>query len=87
MVAIVNVYYTLTTTLFSTGGIDFTEVSMVRVVSAATTESCIDITVNDDSILEGIESFTVNLESAEDHSVQIGSISSALIMILDNDGT
>ena len=58
---------------------------MVRIVIAATIESCIDIVINDDSLLEGNESFNVILESAEDQSVQIGSISTATIMIIDND--
>ena len=58
---------------------------MVRIVMAETTKSCIDIVINDDSLLEGNELFNVILESAEDQSVQIGSISSATIMIIDND--
>ena len=56
------------------------------IFSPGTTETCIDITINDDLILEAFESFSVSLESAGDPSIEIGPLPSTTVMILDNDG-
>lgn len=71
---------------FQNEGTDFNEISTVRIVAAGTTESCIDVIISDDSLLEGAESFTVSLGFAGDQSVDIGPISSTMILIFDNDG-
>ncbi len=55
-------------------------------------ESCVTITINDDSVFEGNHTFTVSLSNLEikggtsDPNLSVGSPSSTTITITDNDG-
>lgn len=65
--------------------LDFTELSTINIFTAGTAESCVNITIIGDSLLEETETFNVLLESSGDPSVSIGSIFSSTVMILDDD--
>ena len=70
---------------YNLGGLDFIEVATVVVFAPGITQSCFDITIINDESLEGIELFTISLESAGDPSVEIAPLSFTSVMILDND--
>ena len=61
------------------------ELSTVSNLTAGISEFCVDITIIDDSLLEETELFSVLLKNAGDLSVDIGPISTANILILNND--
>jgi len=57
------------------------------VFTAGMTEAVFNITVNDDDILEGTETFNITINpSSLPNNVTIGGLDEAVVTIVDNDG-
>ena len=69
--------------LFSAGPNDFTPIVSVITFRPSTTESCVNISVSRDVVLEDDEVFTVQLSTSDEAALL--SLSSANVTILDND--
>ena len=60
--------------------------SATREFAPGTNESCMNVLISDDPILEGEELFTLTLVSTGDQSIAFGPVSNVTVSIIDNDG-
>ena len=66
---------------------DYESVDTVLSFGADSTESCVDINITDDSVVEQIESFIVTLEGSPDLDDSVSlSPTQGMITIIDDDG-
>ena len=71
--------------LFTTGGVDYTAGPYVVTIPAGDMRASADITINDDNILEGSETFTIEIDSSSlPTGVTVGGTGQATVAI-DND--
>jgi len=71
--------------LFTAGGTDYTAGPYTVTILAGDTSASADITINDDNILEGSETFTIEIDSSSlPTGVTVGGTGEATVAI-DND--
>ena len=68
----------------SGGGVDFNSATQTATITAGSSSSTINITVNDDNIVEGDEMFTMTLNVPTSPGITAGSITMATATIIDS---
>ena len=77
------VSYTVSGT--ATAGVDYVSLTGTVTIAAGSTTATIDVSVLDDSILEGAEVVTVTLTGTDDTDVAVGTFNASSVIIFDDD--
>ena len=73
--------------VISGGNVDFNSSTQTATITAGTNSSTINITVINDNIVEGNETFNVTVNVPTSHGIMAGTITMATVTIIDSTST